>query len=105
MADEINDIGRRIANAIQGGTPIENIQANLDVLSRGLANRLPEDVGFCLVLFNRHDRDLNAFASDLSTPDAIDRLARVRDQLRNGGIKTEWSKDQDIIESRIVRVN
>lgn len=105
MADDINDIGRRIANAIQGGTPIEKIQANLEVLSRGLANRLPEDVGFCIVLFDKHDRDLNAFASDLETRDAIDRLARVRDQLRNGGIKMEWSKDQDIIDSRIVRVN
>src|SRR5438105_4575887 len=105
MADDIAKIGRRIANAAKGGTPLENIEANLDVLSRGLANRLPEDVGFCLILFNKHDRDLNAFASDLETPDAINRLARVRDQLRNGGIKTEWSRDLDVIESRIVKVN
>lgn len=104
MADDIDKIGRTLALA-RGGTPLENIQANLDRLSGAIANRLPEDVGFVVVLFNKRDRDLNAVASDLETPDVIEKLKRVRDQLRQGGIKMGWSKDLDVLESRIVRMS
>lgn len=105
MADEINDIGRRIANAVTGGTPLENIQANLDVLTRTLANRLPEDIEFVVILAKKGDPDLNACGSDLETPAVLARLAKVRDQIRQGTIKMAFDRDREIIESRIVKAN
>lgn len=81
------------------------VETFLDKLTRHLANTLPEDLSFVLVIGRKGEPEANFFTSDLDTPAAIARLAKTRDQLRTGTLKTAWSKDQEIRASRIIDVS
>jgi hypothetical protein len=81
------------------------VEMFLDKLTRHLANTLPDDLCFVLVISRKGENDANFFTSDLETPAAIARLAKTRDQLRQGTLKTAWSKDQEIRASRIIDVS
>jgi hypothetical protein len=81
------------------------VEMFLDKLTRHLANTLPEDLCFVLVVSRKGENDANFFTSDLETPAAIARLAKTRDQLRQGVLKTSFSKDQEIRASRIIDVS
>jgi len=78
------------------------VETFLDKLTRHLANTLPEDLNFVLVIGRKGEPEANFFTSDLETPEAIARLAKTRDQLRQGVLKTSFSKDREIRESRII---
>jgi hypothetical protein len=78
------------------------VESFLDKLTRHLANTLPEDLNFVLVIGRKGEPEANFFTSDLDTPAAIARLAKTRDQLRQGTLKTAFSNDIDIRKSRII---
>jgi hypothetical protein len=105
MADDTKKLGEVLVAGGEERTPFELMEANLDRLSRHFANTLPADVCFVLVLGKKGDVGGNMIATDLDNRETIERLYKVRDQVKDGTIKMAWSKDIDVRESRIVRVN